>query len=216
MILKRLKIKTAWIEPTNCYIILDEETKETIVIDPADEIDKISEMIDILESKIKYIYLTHCHADHIGAAEQLHSKYGGKILIHRNGAENLENDDVVLASYIGINKITLEPDSRIDDEDMLHIGNMEFKVIHTPGHTNCSTSLYCKEYNLLFSGDTVFRGTWGRTDLPTSSFESIIKSITEKIMVLPEKTIIYPGHGKSTIIKEEKPIYMDLKPRLDY
>ena len=216
MILKRLQVKTHWVEFTNCYIIQDENTKETMVIDPAGELEKIAEMLDILEAKLKYIYLTHCHADHIGAASQLHSKYGGKILIHRNGVENLENEDTVLATYIGADKIILEPDSRIDDEDLLHIGNIEFKVLHTPGHTNCSTSLYCEKHKMLFSGDTIFRGTWGRTDLPTSNFEDIIKSITEKIIILPKDTIIYPGHGKSTIIKEEKPIYMDLKPRLDY
>ena len=73
-----------------------------------------------------------------------------------------------------------------------------------------------KKENLLFSGDTLFRGAWGRTDLPTSSFEDIINSITKKLMILPEETIVYPGHGKSTIIKEEKPIYLDLKPRLEY
>ena len=216
MILKRLQLKSSWIETTNCYIIQDEESKETIVIDPAGELDKIMEMLDILNSKLKYIYLTHCHADHIGAAAHLHQNKGGKILIHRNGAENLENDEIVLASYIGADKIILEADSRVDDNDLLHIGNIEFQVLHTPGHTNCSTSLYCKEYKMLFAGDTVFRGTWGRTDLATSSFEDIIKSITEKIMVLPEDTIIYPGHGKSTLIKEEKTIYIDLKPRLDY
>ena len=216
MILKRLQLKTAWVEHTNCYIIQDEETKETIVIDPAGELEKIAEMLEILEAKLKYIYLTHCHADHIGAAAQLHTKFGGKILIHRNGAENLEKEEIVLNEYIGESKIVLEPDSRIDGEDLLHIGNMEFKVFHTPGHTNCSTSLYCEEYKMLFSGDTIFRGAWGRTDLPTSSFEDIIKSISEKIIGLPESTIIYPGHGKSTIVKEEKPIYTDLKPRLDY
>jgi len=216
MILKRLQLKTAWIDETNCYIIQDEETKETIVIDPAGELEKICEMLEILGAKLKYIYLTHCHADHIGAAAQLHANFGGRILIHRNGAENLEDDNIVLASYIGADKIVLEPDSRIDDNDLLHIGNIEFRVLHTPGHTNCSTSLYSEEHKMIFSGDTIFRGTWGRTDLLTSSFEDIIKSITEKIMVLPEDTIIYPGHGKSTIVKEEKPIYMDLKPRLDY
>ena len=216
MILKELKIK-AWIgDATNCYIIQDEESKETIVIDPAGELDKIVDMLNILEAKLKYIYLTHCHADHIGVAAALHIKYGAKILIHRNGEANLENEDIVLNQYIGADKIILEPDSRIDDEDLLHIGKLEFKVLHTPGHTNCSTTLYCEEHKMIFSGDTIFRGTWGRTDLPTSSFEDIINSITNKIIVLPEDTIIYPGHGKSTIIKEEEPIYIDLKPRLDY
>jgi len=216
MILKRLQLKTAWIEPTNCYIIQDEETKEAMVIDPAGELEKIEEMLNILEVKLKYIYLTHCHADHIGSAAELNKKYGAKILIHRNGVENLEKEEIVLNGYIGADKIMLEPDSRIDDEDLIHIGNIEFKVLYTPGHTNCSTSLYCEEHKMLFSGDTIFRGAWGRTDLPTSSFEDIIKSISEKVIVLPEDTIIYPGHGKSTIVKEEKPIYTDLKPRLDY
>ena len=216
MILKRLQLKTPWVDSTNCYIIQDEETKEAMVIDPAGELEKICEMLEILNANLKYIYLTHCHADHIGSVAQLHSKFGGKILIHRNGALNLEDEEVVLTDYIGAEKIMLEPDSRVDDDDLLHIGNIEFRVIHTPGHTNCSTSLYCEKQKMLFSGDTIFRGTWGRTDLPTSSFEEIIKSITEKIITLPEHTIIYPGHGKSTIIKEEKPIYTDLKPRLDY
>lgn len=216
MILKKLQLKSAWIESTNCYIVQDEESKETMIIDPAGELDKIVDMLNILEVKLKYIYLTHCHADHIGAANKLSMQFGGKILIHRNGAENLENDDTVLASYIGEDKILLQPDSRVDDEDLLHIGKIEFKVIHTPGHTNCSTSLYCAEHKMLFSGDTIFRGTWGRTDLPTSSFDSIIKSITEKLMILPDDTIVYPGHGLSTRIRDEKPIYMELKPRLEY
>jgi len=81
MILKRLQLKTAWVEPTNCYIIQDEETKETIVIDPASELEKIAEMLEILNAKLKYIYLTHCHADHIGAAAGLHSKYGSGLML---------------------------------------------------------------------------------------------------------------------------------------
>ena len=216
MILKRLKINTTLADPTNCYIIQDEETKETMVIDPAGELEKITQMLTILKAKLKYIYITHCHADHIGAAAQLQATLGGKILIHRNGAKNLEDDNIVLASYIQKHKIVLEADSRVDDNDFIHIGKIELKVLYTPGHTNCSTCLYCEKYKMLFSGDTMFRGTWGRTDLPTSSFEDIIKSITEKLMPLPDETIVYPGHGKSTMIKEEKTIYLDLKPRLDY
>ena len=86
-------------------------------------------------------------------------------------------------------------------------------MIHTPGHTKGGTSLYCEKEKMIFTGDTIFRGTWGRTDLPTGSFSDIINSITEKIIVLPEDTIIYPGHGKSTMIKEEKNIYINLQPR---
>ena len=216
MILKRLKLNTGIIYQTNCYIIQDEETKETMVIDPGGEPEKVIEMLKILNAKLKYIYLTHCHADHIGGVRLIHQNMGGKILIHRFDAESLHNDNVNLATYIGIDEIILEADSRIDDDDLIHVGNIELKVFHTPGHTMGSTSLYCEKEKLLFSGDTLFRGTWGRTDLPTSSFENIIESITKKIMVLPEETIVYPGHGKSTIIKEERPIYLDLKPRLEY
>ena len=187
-----------------------------MVIDPGGEPEKVIEMLKILNAKLKYIYLTHCHADHIGGVRLIHHNMGGKILIHRFDAESLHNDNVNLATYIGIDEIILEADSRIDDDDLIHVGNIELKVFHTPGHTMGSTSLYCEKEKLLFSGDTLFRGTWGRTDLPTSSFENIIESITKKIMVLPEETIVYPGHGKSTIIKEERPIYLDLKPRLEY
>ena len=213
MILKELKINT-WIgDPTNCYIIFDEESKETMVIDPAGDVDKIEEMINILNGKLKYIYLTHCHGDHIGAVSEVKSKKGGKILIHRDDAEGLDDENINLSACINMGDIELEPDSRVDDRDLIHVGSLEFRVIHTPGHTKGSTSLYCEKEGLLFSGDTLFRGTWGRTDLPTSSFVQIIDSITKKLLVLPDETIVYPGHGKSTLIKEEKPIYLELKPR---
>ena len=215
MILKELKINT-WIgDPTNCYIILDEKSKEIMVIDPAGKADEIIEMINILNGKVKYIYLTHCHADHIGAVMEIKNKKGGKILIHRNDAEGLNNETINLSPYIDMGVIELEADSRIDDGDLIHVGNLEFKVIHTPGHTKGGTSLYCEKEGLLFSGDTLFRGTWGRTDLPTSSIDDIMNSIIKKLLILPDDTIVYPGHGKSTLIKEEKPIYLELRPRED-
>ena len=214
MILKRLKIDT-WIgDPTNCYIITDEKSREVMVIDPAGDVDKIIEMINILKGKLKYIYITHCHGDHIGGINELKNKLGGKILIHRYDAEGLNDEKINLTTYIGMDKIELEADSIIDDGDLIHLGNIEFKVIHTPGHTIGSTSLYCQKEKLLFSGDTLFRGTWGRTDLPTSSIENIMDSIVNKLMILPDDIIVYPGHGKSTMIKEEKPIYLELKPKL--
>ena len=214
MILKELKINT-WVgDPTNCYIITDEESKETMVIDPAGDVDKITQMIEILKGNLKYIYLTHCHGDHIAGVMELKNRCGGKILIHRYDSEGLNNPEINLTPYIGMPEIVLEADSRIDDKDKIHLGKLEFEVIHTPGHTKGSTSLYCEKENCLFSGDTIFRGTWGRTDLPTSSIEDIMDSITNKLMKLPDETICYPGHGLSTRIKDEKPIYLELKPKL--
>jgi len=93
-------------------------------------------------------------------------------------------------------EIIVEADSRLNDGDLLHIGDLEFKVIHTPGHTKGGICLYCEEEKMLFSGDTMFRGSWGRIDLPTGSLEDIINSITNKLIILPEDTIVYPGHRK--------------------
>ena len=196
MILKRIKVNAGGMMGINCYIIQDEETKETMVIDPGGSFEKIEEMLDVIEAKVKYILLTHCHGDHIGAVKQVKEKYGGKILIHRFDEEGLKTPAINLSSHIGIGEVSIEEDARLDDGDILHVGKLEFKVIHTPGHTIGSICLYCEEEKLLFSGDTLFRGSWGRTDLPTSSMEQIMDSITNKLMHLPEDTIVYPGHRK--------------------
>ena len=215
MILKRIKLELPYVGETNCYIIQDEETKETMVIDPGGEVDKIGEMLETLHANVKYIVLTHCHGDHMAGVQALKEKYGGKILIHIEDEPGLKQPDVNLADYVGLGTVVVEADSRLNDNDLLHIGNLEFKVLHTPGHTKGGICIYQEEEKILFSGDTIFRGTWGRTDLPTSSFEAIIKSITERIMTLPKDTIIYPGHGKSTMVKEEEPIYLELRAK-DY
>lgn len=213
MILKRIKVNAGGFMGINCYIIQDEGTKETMVVDPGGSIEKIEEMLEVINADVKYILLTHCHGDHMGAASKLKEKYGGKILIHRFDEEGLRKPSINLSSHIGIGEVSLEEDARLDDGDILHVGDLQFKVIYTPGHTIGSISLYCEEEKMLFSGDTLFRGSWGRTDLPTSNFEQIMDSITNRLMVLPEDTIVYPGHGKSTIIKEEEPIYLELKPK---
>ena len=214
MILKRLKIST-WIgDETNCYIVFDQESKETMVVDPAGDVDKIIEMINILQGKLKYIFLTHCHGDHISGAKELKNKMKGEILIHRDDYDGLNNKKINLTELLdGFPEIEINADCRLDDGDLIHVGDIEFKVIATPGHTKGGVSLYCEKERLVFTGDTMFSGTWGRTDLPTSNFEELMDSITNKLMKLPGETICYPGHGKTTMIEDEKSIYLELKEK---
>lgn len=215
MILKRIKVQMKFVGETNCYIIVDETQKKAMVIDPAGEVPKIIEILDTLGAELVYIYLTHCHADHINGVNELKKEKGGKVLIHRKGRENLENRVPVLAEYIGLPPIYVKEDSIVYDDDILHVGDLEFRVIYTPGHTDDGTSLYCEKEEMLFSGDTLFKGAWGRVDLPTSDFDSIMNSIINKLLILPENTIVYPGHGKPTRIGDEKPIYLEAKPNID-
>lgn len=214
MILKRLQVKTGQEGLlTNSYVICDEETKEAMVIDPGGEPERIIEILNILDAKLKYIFLTHCHADHTGGINGLKKEKGGKILISRDDSEGLYNEEISLAYYINMDNPELEADSRIDDGDLIHIGDIEFKVIHTPGHTKGGVCLYSEKYGLVFSGDTIFSGSWGRTDLPTGNFVELIHSIENKLMVLPDETIVYPGHGKITMIQDERNIYIELKEK---
>ena len=216
MILKQIRLPSCIGEIiTNCYIIEDEETKEAMVIDPASEVNKIIELLNILGANFKYIYLTHCHGDHIGAVDCLRQQAGGKVLIHTDDYEGLENPDINLTGVMSEKPIVVQADSRVNDGDKLHIGNLEFNVIHTPGHTKGGSSLYCEKEKMVFTGDTMFKGMWGRTDLPTSSLEDIMDSITNKLLVLPSDTIVYPGHGIISKIEEEEPIYYNLEPGVE-
>lgn len=222
MILKQIEVKSSLIDDyTNCYIMQDEETKETICIDPGGSIEKIIEMLKILNAKLKYIYLTHSHMDHIEKAEELKNTYGGEILISRKGAENINNPEINLSSMINFdNNLSHEDneqdkegnlpkqlytsvDSRVDDKDILHIGKIELEVISAPGHTNDGTSLYCKEEGIVFTGDTLMYMGYGRTDFPTGNLRELKKSL-KKLFALPENTFVYPGHGIATTIGDEK------------
>lgn len=203
MILKQIEVKSSLIDDyTNCYIIQDEETKEAICIDPGGEINKIEEMLKILNAKLKYIYLTHSHLDHIEKAQELKEKYGGEILISRLGEENINNSEINLSSMIG-KDIYTKVDARVDDKDILHVGCIELEVISTLGHTNDGTSLYCKEEGIVFTGDTLMYMGYGRTDFPTGSTKELKKSL-KRLFTLPDDTFVYPGHGIATTIMDEK------------
>ena len=149
MIFKRLRLNVGDSHITNCYIIEDEKTKETLIVDPGAEAHKVIQMVKVIEGKVKYIVLTHCHADHIGAVEEVKAELGGKILIHRDDAEGLYNQGISLTELVGTPNIVLEADSRLDDGDVIHIGDIEFKIIHTPGHTKGGISLYCEARKII-------------------------------------------------------------------
>ena len=214
MILKSSKINSVQEGlVTNTYVICDEETKETMVIDPGGEPEKIIETIDVLGGNLKYIFLTHCHLDHIGGIKKLKDEKGGRILVSRADSIGLYDEKINLAYYLDLEVPQLDENSRLDDGDLIHLGNNEFKVILTPGHTEGGLCLYDEKDKMVFTGDTLFSGTWGRTDLPTGDFNKIMNSITEKLMVLPNDTIVYSGHGDITMIGDEKNIYLELKPK---
>ena len=203
MILKQIEVKSSLIDEfTNCYIVQDENTKEAMCIDPGGDFEKIQNMLNIMEAKLKYIYLTHSHFDHIEMANVLKEKCGGEILISRKGAENVNNSEINLANLINTN-IKIDVDARVDDKDILHVGNIEFKVMYTPGHTNDGTCLYCENEKLVFTGDTLMYMGYGRCDFPTGNQKELKKSI-KKLFLLPDDTFVYPGHGLATTIKDEK------------
>ncbi|MCW3975392.1 MAG: MBL fold metallo-hydrolase [Candidatus Bathyarchaeota archaeon] len=168
---------------TNSYIIIAQNSQDAVLIDAPDEANKILDRLKGIN--LRYILLTHNHMDHIGALSLLKQKLKIPLATHPFDAQNLScSTDILLA-----------------DGDTISFGNLELKVIHTPGHTPGSLCFLLGNY--LFSGDTIFPGGPGKTWSP-SDFEKIIESIKNKIFVLPEDTKIYPGHGDSTLIKEEK------------
>ena len=188
----------------NCSIIGDETTHEGMVIDPGDDIEDVLDLIEKHSLKIKQIVITHAHIDHVGGAMKLRAATGAPILLNQNDYALLKMLDVQ-AAWIGMKDPgKVEIDHSLGQSDKVQAGSLTADVIHTPGHTEGSICLYFSLENKLIAGDTLFAGSIGRTDLPGGSMEKIIRSLREKVMALPDDTLVVPGHGPLTTIGQER------------
>jgi hydroxyacylglutathione hydrolase len=188
----------------NCSIFGDETTREAIVIDPGDDIADIREVLERHGLKVKAIVITHAHIDHIGGAAKLKALTGAPVHMHRNDQELYDHLDVQ-AGWLGMRtpeRTAIDVDVR--DGDTLALGTESFHVIHTPGHTQGSISVWIPGETKLAAGDTLFRDSIGRTDLPGGNYEQIIASIHEKLLALPDATRVIAGHGPDTTIGRER------------
>lgn len=205
MIIEQIPVRLGELEIFS-YLIACPDTKEGIIIDPAAEIPKIMNKIKNNGVKIKYIVNTHAHPDHIAGNKEMKALTGAKIVLHEADVaffQTEEAKDVFRA--LGLFCLP-EADILVKDKDVLEMGTLKINIIHTPGHTPGSICVYIN--GNLFTGDTLFVGAVGRTDLPGGSFEQLLGSIKEKILPLPDETIIWPGHGyegnRSTLAKEKQ------------
>jgi glyoxylase-like metal-dependent hydrolase (beta-lactamase superfamily II) len=191
----------------NCYLIACEESKKAVVVDPGSE-GEADLVLDILKKKdfmLKYIINTHGHSDHIGGNRELKSLTSAKILIHELDAEMLVDAKKNLSFLIGKELISPPADQFLKEGDEITFGSLKLKIIHTPGHTPGGICLVLDD--IVFTGDTLFAGGIGRTDLPGGSYDDIQKSIKDKLLKLGDDKIIYPGHGPSSTIGKEKKGY---------
>ncbi len=197
LLLQRLELGAI---STNCYLLADREAGEMAVIDPAGDFEILAAAIEETGCQVKYIFNTHGHWDHIGANAQLHKQTGAPILIHAADAPLLEQ------GYDRVFQVRTEPsqaDKLLEEGQSWPLGRYTIEVLHTPGHTKGGVSLLVPG-KLVFSGDTLFQLSIGRTDLPGGDYQELINSVRSKLFPLPDDLPVFPGHGAHTFIGEEK------------
>lgn len=188
---------------TNCYYVYKEGEQDCIVFDPADSGEFICDKLLSLGLKVKGIYLTHGHFDHIYGVKELKKRTGALVGACEAEEELLAEPDINCSSSVGRPE-SIKPDVFFKDNEVVENNGFSFKVIHTPGHTKGSCCYYFEEDGFLIGGDTLFCESVGRSDLPTGNGRELVNFIKEKLLCLPGKTVVYPGHGPSTTIDNEK------------
>jgi hydroxyacylglutathione hydrolase len=188
----------------NCSVFGDEESREGLVVDPGDDIAQVLEIVRRHGLTLKAIVITHAHIDHIGGAQKLKQATGAPVYMNPNDIELQKMLDIQ-AAWLGMKppeQVAIDVPAK--DGDRLVVGTAEFHVLHTPGHTQGSISLWIPSEGKLVAGDTLFRDSIGRTDLPGGDGRQILRSIYDKLLPLPPETLVIPGHGQTTTIGREK------------
>ena len=188
---------------TNCYLMINKETRECLVIDPGDQPDKIKNKIAEANAKPVAILLTHGHFDHILAMNEIKRAYGIEIYAHEDERVMFEDTKNSMLSQMGVTE-AYEADIYMHGEPKLSLAGFDIQVLLTPGHTPGGVCYYFADQGILFAGDTLFHGSVGRTDFPGGSASALLRSVEEKLFILPEDTVVYPGHESSTSIGWEK------------
>lgn len=188
---------------TNCFFVYEEGKKDVIVFDPGDQGEFVYEKLTEAGFDIKAIYLTHGHFDHIEGCNELKKLSGAKIYALDEEADICQDPYLNLSADFGM-AYKVEPDDYVHDGDLCKEAGISFKVIATPGHTKGSCAYYFEEEGFLIGGDTLFQESVGRTDFPTGSMSTLVKSIKEKLFVLPDEVKVFSGHGEATTIGHEK------------
>lgn len=202
---ERMEVQTITVGAiaTNCYLAANKETKEAIIIDPGDEAERIDALIRKHEYHPVAILLTHGHFDHVLAAPALAERYGIEIYAHEIEEATLKDPMLNVSGMMGMRE-SFQATKYVKEGEELSFAGFSFRVILTPGHTPGGVCFYVEEENVLFSGDTIFAGSVGRTDFPKGSMRELADSIQKKLVCLPDHTLVYPGHMGSTTIGEEK------------